>query len=224
MHFARTGIPSGRVMTFPVGISPQETLALLKKSNFLGTVNAQSIPLGASRPSEWDFGMYPATMEFETFPTLTRKHPGTYNPFKPHTQVFVLNLFIGKPALFYSHCDELFAESMDSFNPVADQMNALYGGVEWNSLEDILSRLYLEKVNDDGSVDVKMFCSDLVVSNESGEERLYHFSKEESQNVPIASLTVDGQDLAFKVDGGLLTFDVIVPRNSSTDILIRYAG
>ena len=111
---------------------------------------------------------------------------------------------------------------MDSFNPVADYMNALHGDVEWSSLGDILRRLYLEKVNDDGSVDIKMFCSELVVSNESNEERIYHFCKEESLNVPIASLTVDGQDVAYKVDGGLLTFDVIVPGNSSVETVLQY--
>lgn len=222
-HFVRTGIPRGRVMVFPWEISPAETFHVLKSLGFLGTINGQIVPLGAAWPPDPDFGMYPAVMDFETFPALLYRHPGTYNPFTADIQLVILDLFIGKPALFHSFWNELFAEGVDSFNPVADQINALHGDVQWDSPEKILRHLYLERANDDGSVDVWMFCSELTVSNESNEDRMYHFSKEESLNVPISSLTANGQSLTYEVNHGFLNFDVTIPGDSAVEIILQYA-
>ena len=40
-----TGIPFDSVMIFPHKIAPEKTLGLLKKYNFLATVNASNIPI-----------------------------------------------------------------------------------------------------------------------------------------------------------------------------------
>ena len=57
-------------MVFPYGISPEQTLVLLKKYNYLATVNAQDIPLDTTRPPTWDYGMYQANMDYGGFPPL----------------------------------------------------------------------------------------------------------------------------------------------------------
>jgi hypothetical protein len=224
-HRVQTGIPYDRVMIFPWGISPEQTLVLLKKHNYLATVNGQDVPLDATRSSDWDYGMYQANMEYGCFPTLQRRHPGTYMPFQPNLQPFIFDLFIDKPALFYSHAydGQLFdAGKVDAFNPVADQINGLTGEVEWRSLGTIVRHLYLEKMNDDGSLDVKMYGNHLIVANESGDERTYHLFKEETLNVPISALTVNSHEFSYRVEEGLLMLDVRVPAESSMEIAIHY--
>ena len=223
-HQALTGIPCDRVMIFPWGISPEPTLVLLKKYNFLATVNAQDVPLEATRPSDWDYGMYQANMDYGNFPSLTRRHPGTYQPFRPNIQPFIFDLFVDKPALFYSHVGELFKSGIDTFDLVADQINGLVGGVEWHSLGYIIRHLYLEKTNDDGSIEVKMYGNHLIVTNESSDEHVYHIRKEETLNVPISRLTVNGHEFPYRVEDGLLKLDVRVPAGSSMEIRIHYKG
>jgi hypothetical protein len=221
-HKIYTGIPFDRVMIFPWGISPENTLVLLKKYSFLATVNAQEIPLDAAHPLDWDFGMYQANLDFGNFPTLTRRHPGTYEPFNPNLQPFILDLFVDKPALFYSHEGELFASGIDTFNRVADQINNLLGEVEWRSLGYIITHLYLEKTNDDGSVDIKMYGNHLIISNESSIEKVYHIHKEEMLNITISSLTINGHKFPYRVEEGALMLDVCIPAHSTIEALIRY--
>ncbi len=224
MHQSVTGIPFGEVMVFPYNISPEPTLALLKKYNYLATVNAWDMPLGAIKPADWDYGMYPANMDYANFASLFRRDPGTYQPFRPKVQPFIFDLFIGKPALFYSHAGstQLFESGIDAFDPVADEVNLLSGGVEWRSLGDILRRLYLEKTNADGSIDVRMYTNDLILDNETDSEKLYHISKSETLNVPISQLTVNGQDFPYRVQAGRLMLDVRLPASASLEVLIQY--
>jgi len=223
-HSALTGIPFDRVMIFPWGVSPESTLVLLKKYNFLATVNAQDLPLEAVRPSEWDYGMYQANMDFGNFPTLTRRPPGSYEPIRPDLQPFILDLFLGKPALFYSHEDELFKGGIDGFDQVADEINNLARTVEWRSLGYIISHLYLEKTNDDGGVSIKMYGNDLIVANEFTESREYHILKEETLNVPILAVTVNGYDFPYHVESGVLALDVQMPAESTMEIHVQYGN
>lgn len=217
-----TGIPNDMVMIFPWGISPEPTLVLLKRYNFLATVNGQDVPLDATRPPDWDYGMYQADLDYGSFPTLWRRHPGTYQPFRPNLRPFISDLFVDKPALLYSHEGQLFETGTDAFNAAADQLNALPGELEWHSLGYIIKHLYLEKTNDDGSVDVKMYGNHLIVTNGSRDKRIYHVSKAETLNVPISRLTVNSHEFPYRVEKGFLTLDVRVPASSSIEIVIRF--
>jgi len=82
--------------------------------------------------------------------------PGTYSPFRPDLKPFIFDLFLGKPALFHSHAyegEELFASGIDAFDPAADQVNALPGGVGWRSPGYILLLVNMQ-VPADFSVEV----------------------------------------------------------------------
>ena len=85
-------VPFDRVMVFPYGISPEPTLVLLKKYNYLATVNAQEVPLDATRPPTWDYGMYQANMDYGGFPALTRRPIGRYKPLQPKVEPFIFDL------------------------------------------------------------------------------------------------------------------------------------
>jgi hypothetical protein len=226
-HEELTGVPHGRIMIFPWGIAPEPTLVLLKRHNYLATVNDIEVPLGMTRPPDWDYGMYQASMNFGNFPSVSRWCYRSYENFRPQLQYFAFDLFVDKPLLLCTHAGEGYdfgTGRMDAFNPIADQVNAIAGYVEWRSLEYIIKHLYLEKTNDDGSVDVKMYGNHLIVSNESTDAKTYHVAKEETLNVPIALLTVNGHEFPYHVEDGLLTLDILVPAVSSPEIIIQYAG
>lgn len=225
-HQKLTGISFDQVMIFPYGISPAPTLALLKKYNYLATVNDPAVPLDATTPTNWDYGMYQANMDYSNFPSLLRRSPGTYLPFRPNLQPFLSDLFLGKPALFYSHAypKELFADGrVDAFDQLADEINKLPIPVEWRSLGYIVKHLYLEKLNNDGSVDVKIYSNDVIVSPlRAG--ITYHISKEETLSVPIEHLSVNGQEFPYRIEQGVLKLDAVSPGDqASLEIKIRYA-
>ncbi len=117
----------------------------------------------------------------------------------------------------------MFGIGIDVFSPIADQINNLAGAVEWLNLGDIIRHLYWEKLNDDGTVDVSMFSNNhLIVTNESDKRHTYHVSKEESLNVPIASLTVNGRDFPYTFHDGDLHLSAILPARETMEIIIKY--
>ena len=217
----RTGLQYDPVMIFPYDIPPEPILGVLKEQNFLATVNAQDVPLNSARPADWDYGMYPVIMDYENFPVLTRRQPGTY---QQDIQPFIFDLYLDKPALFYSHPyeDGLFANGITSFNPVADRINNLYGSPDWQSLGFILRHLYLEKTNDDGSLDIRMFSNHLSLTNDSQDGQTYHITKQETLKVPITAVTLNGMDYSSRVEGDQLVMDVFIPSGATMEIIINY--
>lgn len=211
-HTKATGIPYGKIMIFPYGISPEDTLILLKKYSFNMTVNGQDIPLDASPPRNYDFGMYQANMNYGNFASVLR--------LSPSTEDYVFDFFVSKPALMYVH-DQFFSGNMGAFNPVADAINKV-GKVEWQSLDYIAKHLYLEKDNDDGSKDVKVYGNHFILPNDTDGEQIYHVTKEETLNVPIANLTVNGTTMQYTVEEGQLRLDLRVPARSSAEVNIAY--
>ena len=224
MHRSLTLIPYDRVMVFPFGISPEPTLAYLKRTNYLAAVTDDDIPLGAALPTAPDYGMYPAVMDYGNFPILTRRLPAETQAYQPYLLMSLMDLFIDRPALFYTYpfSEGLFPGEMDAFNPIADELNQLPGGVEWASLGDILRHLYLEKLNDDGSRDVRIYSREIILENDGTSPLAYHVTKPEALNVPIARLTVNGHEFPYQVRDGILSLDVLIPAGQSAWIEIVY--
>lgn len=213
-HFRQTGIPYAPVMIFPFNISPAPTLSLLKQYNFQATINSVDFPLGETRSRTPNAHMYPAELSYNNFAVILRhKSDKVPHPFE---------LFIDKPAFIYGH-QGLFNRGPDGFNTYADAINGLYGEVEWRSLDEIMKRLYLEKTNDDGSIDVMFFGNHLIITNESAMQRAYHVKREETLDVPIVSVTVDGMPVDYTHIDNVLPVDLVIPAGASRELRIRYA-
>lgn len=221
-HRIRNQITDSRVMIFPWGISPEPTFELLKKYNYLATVNAQDVPLNADRPGDWDYGMYQANMDYANFPSVQRRLPGTLQPYALDLQPFILDLFIDKPALFYLHVGDFQESGIEAFNPAAIEMNRVSGDLEWQSLGSIIKHMYLQKVNDDGSIDLMMYTNHLEFENAYSIELDYHLKKIETLNVPIRSLMVNGHEFPYRLEAGELIVNVKVPAGEIVLIEILY--
>jgi hypothetical protein len=227
MHEELTGIHFGRIMVFPMGIAPDDTMTVLKEYNFMATVNRQDRPLGTEPPPDWDYNMRPANMDYESFAVISRRSVSDLASDPTNIASYVKNavfdLFLDKPALFYSHVyeGELFQSGIDAFDPLADAVNGL-ADVQWDSLEDIVLRMCLQKRNDDGSISVMMFASQLELTNESNEPVTYHISKVETLNVPIKRFLVNGRDTVYSVENDTFQTDFIVPPDTIVRLAIIY--
>ena len=222
VHRGLTGVPYGKIMIFPYGISPAPTLAWLKANNFNATINANHIPLGSDPGDAFDFDMYQAVMDYENFPSIGRRFvpPGGLSGMD--FQWLLFDLFIGKPILVFSHVDEVFRHGMDGFNETAEAINQLAVPLEWHSLDYIVKHLYLQKRNDDGSIDVKWYGNHLIVTNPSQRGETYHLQKEELLNIPVGCLTVDRGEFPFRVENDVLLLDLYIPGEHSAEVVIIY--
>ncbi len=210
-----TGLDYDRVMIFPHGIAPERTLSLLKKYDFLATVNGVNIPLGSATPVAAEYPFRSELVEYENFLSLKR-----YPPNRPASEM-AIDLFLDNPALFYTHQD-FFSKGMDAFNQVAETVNRLQPLVEWRNLGEITERLYLQKLRDDGNYDVLFFCSRLFLENEESRDVAYFIRKEESFSPAIKNLTVNGAAYAYdRIDKNLI-LQVTLPPNMSASISIEY--
>jgi len=223
-----TGINFGKIMIFPWGISLSPTLEILKMYNYNATVNGQYQPrlfYEGDNSDNYDFNMYPASMNFRNFPVILRKHPcSSYEPINYRTDFWKYDLFLDKPLLMYSHQQEIFKKGIDKFSPVADSINHLFPDIEWKSLDYILKKMYLEKLNHDGSADVMIYGNNVLISNETDTGRIYHIRKLENMNVPILNVTVDGSPNAYWLDDSLLCFDINISANTEKEIKINYSS
>jgi len=223
-----TGIPYDKIMIFPHGIAPEKTLEFLKKYNFVATVNNQDAPLETKRPQSTFYGMEPAIMDYANFTALKRHSTQGYRIWsfrkaKSGIEVapYAFDLFIDKPVLIVAHQDFFFS-GIDAFNSTADAINNLAGEVKWTSLGNILKHLYLEKTNDDGSVDMRMYGNKLVLSNKSGSKKLYHIRKKETLNVPISKVTINGAETNYIIENDTLKVHEVIPLRDSMELEIIY--
>lgn len=226
-HERDTGIPSPRVMVFPYGVSPVETLRLLKELNYLGTVNIQNVPLGEVALPDWDFGMHQAVLGYEGFPLVARRqYINSFQSAEPFIRSAAFDLFLDRPALFWSEPTpgQLFTRGMDEFNVVADRVNAIPGELEWRSLGYILSHMHKMKVNDDRSVDIMMCCGQLEFRNNSGTDRTYHLYKQEMDSASTRRVLVNGVEFPYRFEGGYIIIDLNVPAHSDVEVLIEVGG
>jgi hypothetical protein len=211
-----TGIPHSQIMVFPFNISPPETLTLLKKYNFQATINSLDYPLTTTRVRNVDSYMYPSEMSYNNFAVIKR--------FSPATSPYVFDLFLDRPTFLYSHNDFFDNGGITALDPIADRINASDGNVEWKSLDYILKHMYLERLNDDGTWDAKFYGNDIIVTNETAGDLVYHIRRDETLNVPIFAVTLDGVAVNYSVNNGQLQVDAVVPSLSTRELKIVYGS
>ncbi len=154
--------------------------------------------------------MRPADLSYGSMPLLGHGHP--YNRDSLQTGPFfsfgVFDLFIGVPALYYSHPYELFVQSSSAFNNFADSINALTDPPAWVSLDSIATDLYLLKTNDDGSDSLWAFGN--VIYLESTTDMMMHIMKQVSGGVNPIQAFVNGTPEPSLYNNGYRYLDVLV--------------
>lgn len=219
-HYQRTRIPYDRLMLFPYGNGPVGTLAVLKQYDYLATVQGPATPLMAAPSARWDYDMYPANLDFANFPLVRRQildNPNDYT-----TTSFAQNLFLHKPILLSSHANPMFGSSIRAFNPLADEINRLAPEIQWQNLGYVLKHMYLEKQRDDGATEVMMQGNNIVLENDHNRADTFYIVKEETLNVPIRRVTVNGQAVNYTVAANQLRLTLALAANAAANIFVDY--
>lgn len=210
-----TKIPYARVMIFPHNISPTKTLRLLKKYNFMATINSSNLPLGSQKPQDPIFNARPITMNYETFPSIRR-----YSADRKPANI-AIDLFLDNPLFFRVHQND-FSKGIGYFNNTASIINKIQPKTLWKSVGQIIQQYHLKKLRDDGNYDVEVFSNDFILSNKDKHTVVYHVLKKESFLVPIQEVSVDGEPKPYSVSTGKLKFDIPLKKGEAKHILITY--
>jgi hypothetical protein len=214
---AQTGIPYDRVMVFPHSIAPEQTLEALKANDYLATINSQNVPMGSFRPVGLLFAMRPTTLSFDSFLSILRYSVGEPTP---SYRVAIEN-FLDNPLFYYAHQD-LFANGIDAFDGLADEVNRLEPDTKWRNVGDIVKHQYLLRLRKDSNYDVLALSSSLLLDNTFGRDLVFYVKRLEAGSTPIVSASVDGRPLPFQLNEGYLDLRVPVPAGQTRSIVIQY--
>jgi hypothetical protein len=131
-----------------------------------------------------------------------------------------IDAFLGNPMLFYAH-ESFFASGIDAFNKTADLVNRLQPSTQWRSLGDIVEHLYLEKVRDDGNIDVRALSGSIRLRNDLARNATFFIEKQEDPSIsPI--VLVDGKPFHFIKIGTKLTLQLAIAAGTTRFVEIRY--
>jgi len=213
-----TGIPYDAVMVFPHSISPQATFAALKRANFLATANSLNVPSDATAPASTEFALRTGTLHFATFPSLRRYSAENDIP-RPQ---LAIDAFLGNPMLFYVH-ESFFSSGIDAFNRTADTVNQIQPDAQWRNLGDIVQHLYLEKLRDDGNIDIRSYSGSIQIKNNHPHLTDFYIEKEEDFSSPLVVL-VDGRPYPFQKNGRMLQLTLPISSGSTRLVEIRYGN
>lgn len=212
-----TQLPYDRVMVFPHQIGPAETLATLKKYNFLATVNLVNVALGSQGPTDPLAVLRPVTLAYGNFSSVHRYSAET----ALSRAEIAVNAFLGNPIFFYAHHD-LFEKGIGTFNELARTVNEITPTIHWDSAGHLAQHLYLVRLREDGSYNVKAFSSHVCLDNVHQRKVVFHVTKEDDFAIPIRSVTVDGRPYPYQRSGGQISVTLSLLAGGSRRIVIEY--
>jgi hypothetical protein len=210
-----TGVSYDRAMVFPHGIAPKKTLRLLKKYNFLATLNSQNIPLGSKRPESPLHVLRAVSLEFEKFPSIKRLPAMGLKNYE-----IVIDLFLDNPLMFYGHHD-LFSESISGFNDKADFINRINPKLKWRNIGDVVRGLYYERSRKDGGYDILPFAYDLQIKNQTGRKATYLIQTADLSLTSSTTIRIEDKNYHIEdlVQDGVIKLNI--PNNDSIHIVFQ---
>jgi hypothetical protein len=181
-----------RVMVFPHGIAPDETLGLLRKYNYKATSNAGYVPLDTPLPTDPLFWLRRVSGRFGGgLASLDRAEPANLIEAD-----IAIDLFLDNPVAFVEHL-RFFSDSRAAFNPFARKVNSIQPAVKWVGLGELAEHLYLMRREDDNSWSVRSFSPDIILKNPDARARNIHFSKPDDGSVPVREVRIGGEPVDF---------------------------
>jgi hypothetical protein len=213
-----TGIPFDRVMIFPHEKFSSNTLAILKKHNFLAAFSWSGPIETAKLPTAVELSRS-ISMKYENFPIVRRNW--ITDKVSPNSSDIAMELFINGFIVFCSHHD-LFEKGIDSFDKYANTVNRIRTDVHWSGLGEIARHLYYERIRDDGDIDVLSFSNEIALENDGKRKRIYHIRKESFNNYPIMGVFVDGRPFDSKIIDNVIMLSLEILPRESRGIRIEY--
>jgi hypothetical protein len=214
---ALTGVPYDRFMVFPHGVAPEETFAVLKRYDFLGTSNLVNVPLGATSPTDPAFMLRPYTVAYANFLSLSRHPAGAQLP----RLEIAIQSFLGNPILLYGH-EDLFVKGIGTFDAFADYVNQVQPDTHWTSLGEIARHSHLVRQREDGEFEVRMFSNEMDLKNPTDRDAAFYIKRQEDFSSAIRSLTIDGVPAAPERSGNMLALRLVIPARQVRKLRVAY--
>ncbi len=217
---ALTGLSYDRVMVFPHNIAPEGTLELMKKYNFLATVNGGNIPLDSPEPTDPLFYFRTVSTQFANFPSLDRTEPQSYKPAR-----IALDLYLGNPVLFFEHV-LFFADGMDAFNATAEYVNHLQPDMHWTHLADVAQHLYVQRKVAENRYEIDAFSRKIKVYNPTQQNAEFIVYKTIVPGEEITSIRLEDNLQSYNYQPGdkQLSMAFSIPPGESRVLELKYAN
>ena len=159
-HDQVTGLHCDRVMVFPQDNYSVEAMEVLKSRNFHAASSSPN-PVGKPVPLRIADFSQPAVLRYGGLPLFIRNFMKD-----TQSQDIAFNLFFGRPILIGEHHD-IFRHPR-SLLEVVQKINSIAPGISWSSLEKIADNSTLKRRRPDGTVEVRAYSRNVVISNDSG--------------------------------------------------------
>ena len=196
-HKSENLIDYDKVMIFPQGIFSKESFYVLKNNNFLAAVNSGSRAVNIKEKFVISDFLTPAFLRYDSFPLFLRRYPGPISN-------FAFDLFFGKPLLIVEH-HEIFRGGYENFNEFIDKINSLAQNISWSNLTDTLGSSYLEKLDDEGRSNIKIFSNKTIIKRKPSLS--YRIEKNESNPSLISCIKVNSEKITdFHTDKSTISF------------------
>jgi hypothetical protein len=155
-----TGLHCDKVMVFPGSDFSTEAMQVLKSRNFYAAVSSAWHPLTEpSLPSLGDM-CRPAVLRFGGFPLFGRNTARDIR-----SQDVAFNLFFGRPTFTGEHHDTF--ENPNYLVEGVDRINAVSRDIVWSNLETAVSKSFLRRRSEDGTVHIQAYSSTVAIANNS---------------------------------------------------------
>ncbi|MFO7674353.1 MAG: hypothetical protein R6V74_11650 [Lutibacter sp.] len=219
-----TGLSYDPVMIFPRGAFTKESLGLLKKYNFLMTVNS-TLPLNSEGIIDDVDKIRGITMQFGNFPMLIRQGVPSLiddKSLQDREEILIrMRLFLDLPVLLYTH-HNFFKNGTESFNSIAEIVNGLQPHLKWRGLGDIAKNLYFQKRLNDSEVSIISFSKDIIIENKYDVPIKFIVNKQEDFLIPIKNVLVDDKEHNFFSENHHIRIEFFIDPGDHKSVSISY--
>lgn len=215
LHEASTGLKHARVMVFPQGLFSARAPGVLKHCGFLAAINTEISPVDPDVRTEVREVWQTAITKYDGFPIYTRRYAfhGFHN--------FAFDLLLGKPCLIATHHDD-FRDNGRELIGLVRQLNALPCPPHWRAVGDVIGRAYAQRTREDGSLEVKMFGSQMVLENSESAPRRVIVAKVNHDRAQVERVEVEGRAIPFVSEAGSIGFSLDIPSSRAVTVAVYF--
>jgi hypothetical protein len=199
-HRSRTGLAFDSVMVFPQGRFSTSAMLALRTNGYLAAVNTTCFPTNAgAEPLTIGDLLRPAITKFHGFPLFPRRYPRRLID-------CAFDVFLGKPVLLVQHHEDF----RDGYRRLEEFVNGLYElepKLAWKGVSCQLMQSCMMRSLSDRSMEVRFFTRHFRFTNRQSTGIDLTFSKEEPDASAVCGVLVDGTNVPFSLENGVLTFE-----------------